>query len=86
MSKYEKYLTEARGKLFPDDCKVGSTYTVGYRSDKWDATFEGWEIKNNLPRMKWTDEEVGEWDAYMFEGKMSVGSSADPLIIYAEVK
>ena len=83
MSKFNKFLTETRGRFYPEDCEPGKTYTVGYRSNTWDATFEGWYIdnKDDKPRMKWSDDEVGEWDAYMFEGRMCVGSSADELKI-----
>lgn len=81
MKKFEHFLTEARGRFYPEDCKTGMKYTVGYRNNTWDATFIGWEIKDEKPRMKWEDDEIGEWDAYMFEGRMCVGSSADELKI-----
>ena len=77
-------------KLYPEDCKHGYKYELGYRTHRWTSTFLGWHIYNpgsgeDAPRMQWTDDNGSEWEAYMFEGKMSVGTSADPLIIYADL-
>lgn len=84
MKKFEQFLTEARGRIFIEDCEPGKTYTVGYRGNNWNARFEEWFIEDNGPRMKWTDKEGGSWEAYMFNGRMCVGSSADELKIIAE--
>jgi|LWDU01.1.fsa_nt_gi hypothetical protein len=87
-------LSEARSrKLYPDDMEVGKSYKVGYKgrmspSHEWVATFQGWETETDGPRMNWVDvdERATKWQAYMFQGKMSIGSSADPLIIHGEAE
>lgn len=67
---------------------VGNKYLIGYRSVKWESVFVGWKLENGEPYMMWKDApsesqpQGMEWEAYIFDGKVSVGSSADPLIVY----
>lgn len=82
-------------RLFPDDCKPGKTYRLGYRSHTWTSTFVKWSLDHNGPRMHFKDvpdngpgeEHEGgmEWEAYMYNGFMAVGSSADKLLVFEEV-
>ena len=66
--------------------KVGSIYKVGYGRHVWESRFEGWTIENNEPYMNWTDMKNGDpWSAYIYDGVVSVGSSANPLLIHGEV-
>lgn len=76
----------AAGRVYLEDVVVGQTYATGYRNMTWVSTFLGWECDASGPKMKWRAEDDGsEWEAYMFESKMCVGSSADPLVIFEEV-
>jgi len=79
------------GGKWKKDPKVGKTYLIGYRSQKWVSTFLGWEIKGGEPYMRWKDApseelkpEYMEWEAYIYDGMVVVGSSADPLFVYGE--
>ena len=77
--------TGGKWKAYP---LVGQTYTVGYRSSRWLSTFLGWKLEGGEPYMMWKDApsenypEGLEWKAYISDGVVVVGSSADPLIIY----
>jgi len=84
-------LKKARWKVEP---KAGQDYEIGYRTNRWISTFLGWVLKGGKPHMKWKDVEAAgdttdpaggagmEWEAYLFEGRVVVGSSADTLIIF----
>lgn len=63
---------------------VGKTYTIGYRTQRWISTFLGWELQGGEPYMKWKDEDGTTWEAYIFDGFVAVGSSADPLLVLSE--
>jgi hypothetical protein len=66
--------------------KVGKSYRLGYRTQTFEASFKGWTIENGEPYMNWADLKNGdEWSAYIYDGVVSVGSSADPLLIHGEV-
>jgi len=84
--EHHKFLNEAK-TLFPNDCKVGVTYEIGYSSIKVTSKFLGWFLpENESPRMRWIDEGgIFDWEAYMYKGFMAVSSSADKLIVYKEV-
>jgi hypothetical protein len=73
-------------QLYPDDCKPGKTYKLGYRSNVWNSTFIKWSLDSDGPRMHFRDTDGGmEWEAYMYHGFMAVGSSADKLLVLGEV-
>jgi hypothetical protein len=75
--------TDESWKVFP---KVGKSYRLGYRTQTFEASFKGWTIENGEPYMNWVDLKSGdEWSAYIYDGVVSVGSSADPLKVYGEV-
>lgn len=67
---------------------VGQSYTIGYRGHRWISKFVGWTIEGGTPYMNWEDEKPGEtsppWQAYIFEGRVVVGSSADPLLVLSK--
>ena len=63
---------------------VGKTYTIGYRAQRWASTFLGWELQGGEPHMKWEDADGTTWEAYIFDGFVAVGSSADPLLVISE--
>ena len=73
----------SRNKLFIDSLKVGDLATLGYRTHRFDSIFAGWSLDGGAPRAKFVDADGTEWDAYMFEGRMCVGSSADELKVHA---
>lgn len=80
----ESILTE--GRIYPERCEVEHTYLVGYRRHEFEAKFKGWVSRaDKTPRMKWADKDGTTWEAYMFNGVMSVGTSADPLMIFKEI-
>lgn len=86
--KKEGLLTKSARSLYPEDLKIGKTYSMGYRSSKFEATFLGWSVVSGAPEMSFSEPGEGraeEWRAYMFHGVMCVGSSADPLKIYGEL-
>jgi len=74
------------GMLYPEDCKPGKNYNLGYRNIRFTSRFVGWKIEDGRPLMAWEnlDDNMG-WEAYMSGGVMCVGSSADKLIIYGEI-
>ncbi len=66
--------------IYPEDVKPNRIYMVGGSASK----FLGWGLRSG-PRMTWEDTTYGdEWQAYMFEGRMVFGSSAQPLWISGE--
>ena len=79
-----RILTEGR-QIDLEDVEVGKTYDLGYRTARFTAKFNGWFIERG-PRMKWESADDGEWEAYMFEGTMVLGSSADKLLIFGEAE
>jgi len=77
----EKSKQAARG-VFPEMCKVGKTYNVGYRNSTEPCIFKGWKIDAGGPNMIWESVDgSGQWEAYMYNGYMAVGSSADKIVI-----
>ena len=81
----QRLMSEARqGQVFLEDVEVGKSYNLGYRQTTFTSTFNGWICDDNGPRMMWEDDEAGNWEAYMFQGYMAVGSSADKLEIFGE--
>ena len=70
-------------RLYPEDLKVGHVYRVGYRGWRWLSTFRGWFLDDDgQPRMRFEDGGgVSEWHAYLFKGRLCVGSSADLLVL-----
>ena len=80
----EEILNERR-KLYPEDLKKGKIYLMGYKNHQWKSIFLGWKIDLNGPKMNFKDEKIGKWEAYMSDGIMCVGSSADKLIVYKEL-
>jgi len=88
-------INEAKSKLYPEDCEPNKLYKVGYGRHQWESEFVEWRLdkssytKHAIPCMIWKEQEgvkALEWEAYMFEGKMCVGSSSDTLIVYGELK
>ena len=69
-------------KVYP---KIGKTYMLATRSNSWPATFLGWGISNGEPEMKWQDADGMTWEAYIYDGVVSVGSGALRLQIKGEV-
>ena len=59
--------------------KPGNSYTLGSRNHTWKSTFKGWALEGGEPSMHWVDEDGTVWEAYLYNGVVSVGSSADPL-------
>jgi hypothetical protein len=73
--------TAASG-IYPERCKVGQTYNVGYKQFTDLCIFKGWKIDAGGPNMVWEAVDGGgEWEAYMYHGYMCVGSSADKIVI-----
>jgi hypothetical protein len=73
-------------KLHIDDLGVNDRAQLGSRpSNRFVSTFLGWRIEDGAPRAHFVDDDGTEWDAYLFEGKFCVGSSADELRVYAVV-
>ncbi len=70
--------------VYPEQCKVGQTYKVGYRSYADPCIFRGWSLDDEGPRMTWEPVDGGsKWEAYMYHGYMAVGSSADKITIHS---
>ncbi len=63
------------------DPKPGNSYTLGSRNHTWKSTFKGWALEGGEPHMHWVDEDGTVWEAYLYNGVVSVGSSADTLKI-----
>jgi hypothetical protein len=69
-------------KRYIDDLKPGEVATVGYRHHRWQSTFVGWVLEDGVPRAQFRDNDRDTvWEAYLFEGRICVGSSADTLIV-----
>lgn len=76
----EKYAGKLANAIYPEDVKPNRSYYVGGSNSR----FLGWSLGPNGPRMTWEDVDGDEWVAYMFEGRMVFGSSAQPLWIAGE--
>jgi hypothetical protein len=64
---------------------VGQRLRVGYRGwvPKHDDVFEGFEGEGEDRRAKFRSVEDGsKWEAYRYNGRWVVGSSADPARLY----
>jgi len=86
-STWEKVSThskKAKAKWAVDP-KKGETYEIGMPRYVFVSEFLGWVIENGEPRMKWKDvEDGGEWEAYLYDGVVSIGSSAHPLSVFGK--
>lgn len=81
-----RILAEGR-RVDLEDVEVGKSYDLGYRRDvRFTAKFNGWELTDGGPRMKWENADGTQWEAYMFQGTMVLGSSADKLLIFGEAE
>jgi hypothetical protein len=77
----QRLMVEARGRIDFEDLEPGLVYELGIsRGPIAISEFMGWKIEDGAPRMMWRDlDDDTEWEAYLYRGKFSVGSSADPL-------
>ena len=66
------------------DPKPGSSYLLGYRNNTWTSTFKGWALEGGEPRMLWEDPDGMAWEAYLYNGVVSVGTSADTLKVFGK--
>ena len=90
---YENFIiNESKSKLQAEDLEPEKIYQLGYRKHVWVAKFLGWELdEEKKPIMKFIDivdgkpEQDNIYHAYMFNGVMSIGTSADKLIFYKEI-
>jgi len=69
-------------KRYIDDLNPGDAAIVGYRNHRIPTRFVGWKLEDGKPRASFRDHDGMEWDAYMYEGRFCVGSSADELKVY----
>ena len=76
-----RLMVEARVRIDFEDLKPGLVYELGIpRGSIGNSEFVGWKIEDGAPRMMWRD--PGDdyvWAAYLYRGKFSMGSSAEPL-------
>ena len=71
--------------MYPDVVRLGKTYRVGYGGNTTPCKFLGWKIDGNNVTMLFKDVKDGDsWSAYMHNGVMVVGSSANELEIDGE--
>jgi hypothetical protein len=77
----QKLVVEARGRVFLEDLEPGVVYALGTpRGAIGTSEFVGWKIdETGAPTMAWRDDDGTAWEAYLYRGKFSVGSSGDPL-------
>jgi len=65
--------------------ETGGTYILSYRNQTWNSTFKGWTLDGGEPSMNWVDTDGRSWEAYLYRGVVSVGTSADPLSVLGKV-
>ena len=71
-------------QLYVNDCKPGHPYLCSTPDgNTWKARFVKWTLQPG-PVMVWYEFD-GEWEAFMYDGKMCVGSSAEELLIIREI-
>ncbi len=76
---------EKKAVTWKVDPKPGGTYILRYRNQTWNSTFKGWTLEGGEPRMHWVDTDGMDWEAYLYDGRVSVGTSADPLNVLGKV-
>lgn len=65
-----------------DRLKVGEVCKAGYGAYMVETEFNGWTLEKGQPYANFTDVDDGlKWQAYIFENKICLGSSAKPLKI-----
>ena len=73
----------ASSEIWPDQCKPGRTYKVETGGHTELCIFRGWKVTPGGPIMEWVDAAtLMRWEAYMYHGQMSAGSSADKILIF----